>query len=646
MKGVFLMKTIRKIAAGLLGLAIAAGAAGPAAKELAPQSVKASAYTAQDGMNKLYDVCIKNVIFTGNGRPSDGSARTYYFIAAGRYWGYPDIERSCAFHISPESAYIDSTAADSEETEAILIRAGKMLRDIPTGTYLSLNVRTATPPPSSVIEDISDMREMTITEIVSVRQQGIHYYGDVNDDGSIDSFDVLMIRRALAGTLTKKLTADQLANADINRSGDIDEYDLRQVTDYVLGKVSEFNGAGEIGSVRLVAAADVQSSEGKAADEVFAASQMNLAVELLRNASKDQEQGENILISPLSVTAALSMTANGADGATRDEMEKVLGNGISLDDLNEYLARYLNNLPDSEKEKLRTANSIWIKDIPSFKVLDSFLETNQRYYNAEIYKSAFDRSTAKDINSWVNKNTDGMIPQMLKESIFDENKDILMTLVNTLFFEADWEIPYDSSYDSKFTDINGEKADIKAMSSREYLYYELDNADAFKKPYAGRYSFVGILPHKDVDFYDFIDGLDAAELTSALSDPYDPSNLLLHTMIPKFSYNYELDMNDILTDMGMGSAFNGNADFSKINDMTVPGAVPLQISSVLHKTRIEVTEKGTRAAAATSVSMAGGSAYPGDVKIIDIYLNRPFVYMIVDENNIPVFIGAATNIGS
>lgn len=640
------MKTIQKLAAGLLGLVIAAGAVGPAAQELSPESVSAASYSTQDELNKLYNVTIRNLVLTGYDLNADKGIETAYFTASTRYPGYPDIKQSCAFRIAPETAYKDSSAADPEETAAIQHKAFDLLRQLPIGSYVSLNVRTASPQSVSVIENLGSLSEMTITELVSVRQKGIHYYGDANDDGFVDTFDIITMRNYLAGTLSYELSKDQIANADINYSGDIDEDDLRQVTEYVLGSVSQFNGAGEIGSVRLEASADVQSSEGKAADEVFAASQMNLAVELLRNASKTQEQNKNILISPLSITAALSMTANGADGETRDEMEQVLGSGIKLDDLNEYLAWYLNNLPDGQMEKLRAANSIWIKDIPSFKVLDSFLETNQRYYSSEIYKAAFDKSTAKDINSWVNRNTDGMIPQMLKENIFDENKDILMTLVNTLFFEADWKTPYSNSYDSKFTGINGEKTDIKAMSSREYLYYELDNADAFKKPYAGRYSFVGILPHEDLDLYDFIDGLDAAELTEALSDPYDPSKLLLHAMIPKFSYNYELDLNDILTDMGMGSAFKGSADFSKINDLSVPGAQPLMINSVLHKTRIEMTEKGTRAAAATSVSMAAGSAAPTDQKIVDIILNRPFVYMIVDENNIPVFIGAATNIES
>ena len=485
-----------------------------------------------------------------------------------------------------------------------------------------------------------------VDEIVSVKDPNEHYYGDINDDGVVDAFDVLTYKKYIAGTLSAKLTEDQFLNGDINFDTNIDDEDLRQVVDYTLGSAKTFNGASAIGSVRLDNTVNVQSSEGAATDEKFAGAEMNFGVDLLKKCYENKKEGvKNLLISPLSVSAALSMTANGADGETLGEMEKVLGNGLSLDEMNEYMAYYISQLPDEEKEKIYLADSIWFKDDPTLKVYDEFLETNKKYYNAEIYKSAFEPDTiVKDVNSWVNRNTQGMIPTLItKENI---KSNTMMMLINTLYFEAEWWSPYLSTTDGTFTDLDGNKLPIKKMDSMERQYFDLGNADAFKKPYKnGDYSFVGILPHEDVDFNEYISNLDGAALAEGLKECEDPDTVDLYVMIPKFKYNYSESLKDILSDLGMKTAFDENkADFSKINDLSVEDALPLYIDDVLHKTKIEVTEKGTKAAAATAVVMGAGAAAPIEKKKVYIYLDRPFVYMIVDKNNVPLFIGAATQL--
>ncbi len=485
-----------------------------------------------------------------------------------------------------------------------------------------------------------------VDEIVSVKDPNEHYYGDINDDGVVDAFDVLTYKKYIAGTLSAKLTEDQFLNGDINFDTNIDDEDLRQVVDYTLGRAKTFNGASAIGSVRLDNTVNVQSSEGTATDEKFAGAEMNFGVDLLKKCYENKKEGvKNLLISPLSVSAALSMTANGADGETLGEMEKVLGNGLSLDEMNEYMAYYISQLPDEEKEKIYLADSIWFKDDPTLKVYDEFLETNKKYYNAEIYKSAFEPDTiVKDVNSWVNRNTQGMIPTLItKENI---KSNTMMMLINTLYFEAEWWSPYLSTTDGTFTDLDGNKLPIKKMDSMERQYFDLGNADAFKKPYKnGDYSFVGILPHEDVDFNEYISNLDGAALAEGLKECEDPDTVDLYVMIPKFKYNYSESLKDILSDLGMKTAFDENkADFSKINDLSVEDALPLYIDDVLHKTKIEVTEKGTKAAAATAVVMGAGAAAPIEKKKVYIYLDRPFVYMIVDKNNVPLFIGAATQL--
>lgn len=494
----------------------------------------------------------------------------------------------------------------------------------------------------------SSKKEFDFDFLSGVRGLSIHYYGDINDDGVVDSFDSITYRKQIAGTLTNKLSEAQFLNGDINKDDKIDEEDLKAVQDFLLGRTKEFNSVSYIGSVRLDNAINVEASEGKTTDAEFASAEMKFGVDILKKSFEPTTpDGKNLLISPLSISAALAMTANGADGDTKTEMEKVLGNGLTLDQLNEYMAYYISKLPDEKKQKVLLADSIWFKDKDSFKVYDSFLEQNKKYYNAQLFKAPFNDSTVHDVNSWVNENTKSLIPSILKEGDLTptDQKEILMMLINTLYFEAEWDEPYEHSVDGKFTDLSGEEHPIQAMYSGEDYYYDLGDADAFKKPYAGgKYSFVGIMP-KEKDIVSYVKDLDAEKLFEGLKEYEDPEKIELNVMIPKFKYQYSKSMTKVLIDMGMPTAFNWrNADFSKINDLSVEGADPLYIDDVLHKTKIEVTEKGTKAAAVTAVMMAAGCAMPEPKKVINIYLDKPFVYMIVDENNVPLFIGAATQL--
>lgn len=487
----------------------------------------------------------------------------------------------------------------------------------------------------------------SINELTQIKAPGIHYYGDINDDGVVDSFDLIGYRKYISDPEKYPLSNELFLNADIDQNDVVDEADLQLVSDYILGKIDKFYGAPMVGSVRLTDQVDIKAAEGKVTDETFAKAEMKFGVDLLKKAFDPTKEGEeNLLISPISISSALAMTANGADKKTLEQMEAVLGNGMTLDQLNEYMAYYVANLPDEQKQKLLAANSIWFKDDPTFKVLDEFLEKNKKYYNSEVYKSKFDDTTVDDVNSWVSDNTKGMIPTLLNKGDLDpkEYEEAMMMLINTLYFEAEWQNPFGEASDGKFTDFNGVEHNIKKMTNEESEYFDLGDADAFKKPYKnGQYSFVGILP-KNKNIVDYINDLDAEKLIEDLKECEDPSKVELTVTMPKFKYNYSKKLKDILIDMGMGDAFDDKlANFSKINDLTVEGAAPLYISDVLHKTKIEVGEKGTKAAAVTAVIMVKPTAFEPK-RIIRIDLNRPFVYMIVDKNNVPVFIGAATQL--
>lgn len=338
---------------------------------------------------------------------------------------------------------------------------------------------------------------------------------------------------------------------------------------------------------------------------------------------------QNTLISPVSVLSALGMTANGARENTLAEMEAVFG--LPREKINQLMNLYMRNLPDEDKLKVSMANSIWFREGGRIEVNKDFLQTNANYYDAGVYRSPFDESTLKAINDWVEKETDGMIVDIL-DQIPDE---AVMYLINALSFDAEWQNIYNenSIREDIFTADDGTIQRADMMYSEEHLYIEDDGAKGFIKDYAGgKYAFVAMLPPEDLHLSAYIAGLTGEKLQSLIKNA---QTIEVNTMMPKFTTEYSVEMSDILKSMGMVDAFDEHkADLKDLG--TAEGN--LYISRVIHKTKIEVDEKGTKAGAATVVEVSEESAAIEDPKTV--YLDRPFLYLIVDkESNLPLFMG-------
>ncbi len=359
----------------------------------------------------------------------------------------------------------------------------------------------------------------------------------------------------------------------------------------------------------------------------------DFAIRLFR-ASAETES--NSLISPLSVLCALAMTANGAETETLGEMEAVLG--LTVEELNLYLYSYLNNLSQGEKYKLSLANSIWFTEDDRFTANRDFLQTNADYYGADIYEAPFNQDTCKDINHWVKEKTDGMISRILDAL----PQDGVMCLVNALAFDAEWSATYEKYQvrEGDFTKEDGTKQEADFMYGEDHTYLEDEKATGFMKSYkGGKYAFVAMLPKEGVSVSEYIDSLDGETLHNLLSNP---SHTTVHTSIPKFETEYYAEMSEILKAMGMPSAFDiSTADFTGLGTST---AGNIYISRVLHKTFISVGEQGTKAGAATAIIAADGAMIEIE-EPKEVYLDRPFVYMLIDcENNIPFFIGTMMDV--
>lgn len=377
-----------------------------------------------------------------------------------------------------------------------------------------------------------------------------------------------------------------------------------------------------------------QAAEGKAIDKRFVDNTADFTIELFK---RTIDTRENSLVSPLSVMIALSMTANGADKDTLKQMERVLGKDIPLDELNRYLCTYMKGLPSEKRTKLDMANSIWFRDDGERLVVEKdFLQTNADYYNAAVYKAPFDNTTLRDINNWVKAHTDGMIDEILKEI----KADHIMYLLNAIVFDAEWKTVYNKShiFDGEFTGIDGTKQTAEFMNSEEHLYLDDGKATGFIKPYYDdNYSFVALLPNEGITVDEYIKGLTGQGFLRTIKNA---QTVLVNAYLPKFSYEFEIKINDALKGLGMTEAFDaGKADFSRLGHSSRGN---IYCEEVFHKTFIAVDELGTRAGAVTKVVMNDESAEP-EMKYVR--LDRPFAYAIIDNaTDLPVFIGTVLSL--
>ena len=373
--------------------------------------------------------------------------------------------------------------------------------------------------------------------------------------------------------------------------------------------------------------------EGKDADDKFKSGMLDFAVRLMQSTLDIDKK--NSLVSPLSVIVALGMTANGARNETREEFEKLFG--FSVDEANAYLYTLAHSLYNGDGAKVELANSIWFGKDGRIAVHKDFLQVNKSYYDAQAYEEDFfSQKTVDKINKWVSKHTDKMIDKII-ESI---DPDAVMLLINALVFDALWSKPYENFQCQKgtFNAYDKSKSDATFMMSEETLI-RTKNAIGFRKYYKNGYEFVAMLP--DGDVFDYVNSLSGKKLGKILSGKQNDYGYRAKAYLPKFEYDYDVSLYKALESMGLKKAFSSSeADLSGIGSSTLGN---LYIGDVLHKTHIEMTQAGTRAAAVTAVEILAESAAPK--KTVDVKLDRPFVYYIIDsKTNLPLFMGVVTDI--
>ena len=383
-------------------------------------------------------------------------------------------------------------------------------------------------------------------------------------------------------------------------------------------------------AVDLMADVSAHEIEGKPADAEFTAAYTNFAVKLFKNTCAE---GDNSAISPLSVMLALAMTANGAQGDTEQEMLALLGSG-DISELNLYLKELSRRLTE-DNTGLKAANALWFNKSSGIEVKKDFLQTNADFYSADAFSEEFGTETAGKINSWVSRNSDGMIEKIIDETAVDA----VMYLANAVSFDGKWREAFTEATPAPFTNVIGEEKQAQMMSASESVIRENDSARGFIKEYEGGFSFAALLPDGYVDINDWISSLSGEELADILSSEREGS---FEIHMPKFSFDSSFNLKDVLYKLGMYTAFDPyTADFSAIS-----GSNSVYIDRVLHKTRIDVYEAGTKAALrAIPIIKEAGLTARGSMQDEIITFDRPFVFAILDsETRLPIFIGTVKDV--
>jgi serpin B len=345
------------------------------------------------------------------------------------------------------------------------------------------------------------------------------------------------------------------------------------------------------------------------------------AFDLFKPALAAANGTENIMISPFSISSALSMTLNGAKVETFEAMRKTLGlEQKTLEQINStYLKLMTEMIPVDKRVDVEIANSVWVEK--RLIVKQPFITELQKSYKAEARNIDVTNPDALNIvNGWIAEKTHDKIKNMLDYL----NPDLAMYLINAVYFNGKWRNQFDkaetkeesfyvSTSVSKTVPMMHQTENLKAVKSNNLTIAEI--------PYGqGNYTMVVVLPDANLTTNDVANALTPAiwqEWMSMLSGNIHKVDL----SIPRFKYMYKRLLNDDLKGLGMGIAFTDLANFNNISDQS------LMISRVLHQTFIDTNEEGTEAAAATVVEVGFTSAGPSPL-IMKVTLDHPFLYFI------------------
>ncbi len=352
----------------------------------------------------------------------------------------------------------------------------------------------------------------------------------------------------------------------------------------------------------------------------------DFAFELFKEAFK---KDTSICLSPYSISFALSMAYGGARNETKTQMSQVLHFDENLDKSNEAFSeiqRQLNLFKGDTSIRLAMANAIWKRD--EEKVYQKYIDMLNKYYGAPLYPI----TTSKAVNDWVKSKTNNKIDNVISDETL---KKANVILTNAIYFKGNWLHEFDEKNTRKDTfSVNRNKKNIVNMmyQRNSFNYYQDEYSQVLEMPYKGDgLSMVIVLPKPTYSLSELVANIDAQTFGNYRLGLAENK---VDVYLPKFNFTSEFELSNELKEMGLVDPFTPVADFS--------GIAPkgLYISNIIHKTFIEVNEKGSEAAAVTAVVITK-SAQP---QVIQFNANRPFLFFITDKQTETIlFMGSVVN---
>ncbi len=338
------------------------------------------------------------------------------------------------------------------------------------------------------------------------------------------------------------------------------------------------------------------------------------------------------MLSPVSVLVALGMTANGARGVTKDQLEAAFG--MSVEELNRCLSVYLSTLPNSDTVICRPASSVWIANNNLFTVPEDFLQANAEYYGAQIYRIGFDNEGVGLVNRWVSEQTQGLIPRIVEQLPALGG----LAQVNTLYLDCGWDSGCARIKNCPFTNAGGETETCSMLLSYETRYLEDEQFTGFVRPMGnGNYTVVGLLP-KQGSADEALAGLTGQGLCRLLDSESTAYDVVVR--MPELNLTEGRDLIATLKDMGIHFFCQEPRDLSGM------GSKDLEVSQVTHKVSFKLDGNGVCAAAATVIVEEPSAAVtPSQVREVKtVTLDRPFLLLVLDSRNrVPLFMGTVNS---
>ncbi|MFY9151328.1 MAG: serpin family protein [Prolixibacteraceae bacterium] len=358
--------------------------------------------------------------------------------------------------------------------------------------------------------------------------------------------------------------------------------------------------------------------------------------ELFNLINSSQTEPANTMISPMSVSLALAMVYNGAQGNTKTQMEQMLHKvSLTPDDINQSYKDLVSSLISHDpKVELSISNAIFYRK--SFSIKNEFITTNQNYYQAEVSGLDFSKTTEtlNTVNGWVNTKTKGKIDKIIDRV----NPEDIMYLLNAIYFNGEWKYRFDTKETTDLTFTLNDNTTIQTptmMIENKYLYLDHPDFQLLEMPYgSGKYSMLIFLPASGKNTDQLISLLNPENVNTWIENMTEQKK---HVFLPKFEFKFENSLVDELKALGMTDAFND----AKANLTGISEAAQLLITEVMHKSYIKVDERGTEAAAVTGITVGVTSAGP---EPNTFRVDHPFVFAIREKDtNAILFIGKVIN---